>query len=49
MSFSIKKNVITITRGDTLVSKVTIMDAAGNEYIPSAEDSIRFALKQRHM
>lgn len=46
MSFSIKKNVITITRGDTLVSKVTIMDAAGNEYIPCAEDSIRFALKQ---
>lgn len=46
MSFSIKKNVITITRGDTLVSKVAITDAAGNEYVPCEEDSIRFALKQ---
>lgn len=42
----IKKNVITMTRGDSLIAKITITDASGDEYIPDENDSIRFALKQ---
>lgn len=46
MSFSIKKNVITITRGDTLVSQVAITDRNGVEYVPDENDTIRFALRR---
>lgn len=46
MACVIKNNTIRLTQGDTLTTKVTITDADGNEYIPVAEDSIRFALKK---
>lgn len=46
MSCTIKNNLIRLTQGDSLVTKVSITDADGNEYIPSEEDKIRFALKK---
>ena len=44
MSSIIKKNSITLTRGDTLRVKVTI-EKDGIEYLPVLGDSVRFALK----
>lgn len=48
MSSSVKKNKITLTRGDTLRVKVEIIK---NEepYIPEAGDKVRFALKHPDM
>ena len=52
MSISIRKNTITMTRGDTLRVKVIInaSDAEGNviEYTPVEGDQIRFALKEKY-
>lgn len=52
MSVSIRKNTITMTRGDTLRVKVIINsnDEEGNvtEYIPAEGDKIRFALKEKY-
>jgi len=48
MSCTIKNNVIKITQGDTLVTKINITDADGEEYVPVAEDSIRFAVKKEY-
>ena len=45
MSSKIKKNSISLTRGDTFRAKVGILLEDGTPYIPSAEDSLRFALK----
>lgn len=42
---SIKKNKISMPRGDTLDTVVDITDADGNEYVPQEEDVIRFAVK----
>ena len=41
----IENNTITITRGDTLETAVLISTSDGDEFIPSAGDVIRFALK----
>lgn len=41
----IKNNKITITRGDTLETHLTIKMANGDEYVPAHGDEIRFALK----
>lgn len=46
MSYSIKKNRITLTRGDTLKVNVSITTSSGEEYIPEEGDRIRFALKK---
>ena len=52
MSVSIKKNIITMTRGDTLRLKVEIYgsDDKGNviKYTPVEGDKIRFALKEKY-
>lgn len=45
MSSSIKKNRITLTRGDTFRAKLTLKDKNGEEYTPEEGDKIRFALK----
>ena len=42
----IENNVITITRGDTLDTNVSIKTADGEDYIPAEGDVIRFALKK---
>ena len=46
MACIIKNNVIRLTKGDTLSTKITITDINGEEYIPTEEDKIRFALKK---
>ena len=52
MSVSIRKNTITMTRGDTLKVKVeiTAYDEDGNviTYAPIEGDQIRFALKEQY-
>ena len=40
------KNIIVMTRADTLITKINIVDADGNEYIPDSNDQLRFALKE---
>ena len=46
MSSKISGNSITLTRGDTLRVKVTILDNE-EEYTPIGGDSVRFALKHK--
>lgn len=41
----VSDSTITITRGDTLLLKVGIKDGSGEDYIPSGNDQVRFALK----
>ena len=41
----ITDNVITIVRGDTLETLLNIKTKCGEDYLPSADDVIRFALK----
>lgn len=48
MSYSIKGNTITLTRGDTFMAKV-ILVVEGEEYTPNDEDVIRFAVKNKEM
>lgn len=42
---SIKDNVITLTRGDTLETTVSVSLQSGEPYVPAEGDRIRFALK----
>ena len=46
MSFSVKKNAIVLTRGDTFKGRVTINNSDGSEYEPQVGDTIRFAMKR---
>ena len=39
---------ISLTRGDTLKVKVSMVKPNGSEYIPAGSDSIRFALKKHY-
>jgi hypothetical protein len=48
MACTIKNNLIKLTKGDSLTTKVSITDADGNEYIPTEDDKIRFALKKEY-
>lgn len=48
MSSSIDGNAITLTRGDTLLLKVTIT-RDGEEYTPTSSDKVRFALKHKEL
>lgn len=45
MSSWIKKNIISVTRADSLWTALTIQDANGDDYVPDPNDVIRFALK----
>lgn len=45
MSYSIKDTTITMTRGDTMVARISITDSEGYQYIPVEGDKIRFAMK----
>ena len=47
MACTIKGTTIRLTQGDTLVTKITITNGnTGEEYIPIAQDVIRFAVKK---
>ena len=45
MACWIKKNIISITKEDSLWTKLAITDADGNPYVPDPNDEIWFALK----
>lgn len=42
------KNLIVLTRGDTLILDIKIVDADGNDYVPAPTDQLRFALKENY-
>lgn len=46
MSFKVKNNIITLTRGDTFKAHLTISNPDGTEYTPVEGDVVRFALKE---
>ena len=41
----IKKNIIGLTRGDSMKVKLNLVDSQGNEYVPDPHDIIKFGLK----
>ena len=43
-----EKNLIILTRGDTLILDIDIYDAEGNVYEPEPTDVLRFALKESY-
>lgn len=47
MSYSIKDNLITLTRGDTLIAHIEITNPDGSPYTPVEGDSVRFAMKSK--
>lgn len=49
MAYTVKKNAISLTRGDTFIGKVDLYDNDGEPYTPASEDVIRFALKHDKM
>ena len=44
--FTITDNNISLTRGDTLFLTLNLTDSDGDTYVPTDEDSIRFAMKK---
>lgn len=48
MGYSIKGTTISLTRGDTLMVKIDILDFNGESYVPSDGDKIRFALHDEY-
>lgn len=48
MSVKFIGNDITMTRGDTLKTKIIIEDSDGKEYVPIEGDYIRFAMKKKY-
>lgn len=48
MSFSVKKNTIALTRGDTFKATIRITNADGSPYEPVEGDAIRFAMKKNY-
>ncbi len=46
---NITGTTITMTRGDTLIATVEILDETGQAYEPVSSDSVRFALKSAEM
>lgn len=49
MGFQINNTTIVLTRGDTFRAKlVDFKDSDGNEYTPTVNDTIRFAMKKNY-
>lgn len=48
MSYNVSGTTITLTRGDTFIADVEILDANGEIYVPGNGDSIRFAMKENY-
>lgn len=46
MSSSVNGSSITLTRGDTFVSDLTILDTRGEPYVPTTDESIRFEMRK---
>lgn len=48
--FKIDGTNITLTRGDTLIAEVkATVKSTGEDYIPTAQDHVRFAMKRNQM
>lgn len=48
MSYSVTKNNITLTRGDTFKAQISIKDKDGNLYVPQEGDLIEFGVKKNY-
>ena len=48
MSYSVKKNTIYLTRGDTFRATIALKDAEGEIYTPQPDETIRFAMKKHY-
>ena len=48
MSYSVKNNAITLTRGDTFIAQIAL-SLNGEPYTPIEGDEIRFAVKHKTM
>ena len=48
MSYSVKKNTIYLTRGDTFRATIALKDAEGEIYTPVEGETIRFAMKKTY-
>ena len=48
MSYSVKKNTIYLTRGDTFRATIALKDAEGEIYTPNPDEIIRFAMKKNY-
>lgn len=50
MSVTIRenKNTILMTKADTLLTTINIVDSDGNSYIPAETDRLQFALKKNY-
>lgn len=48
MAYSVTKNTISLTRGDTFIGKVDIM-RNGESYTPEQDDIVQFSLKRNRM
>ena len=48
MSYSVKKNTIYLTRGDTFRATIALKDAEGEIYTPQPDEVIRFAMKKHY-
>lgn len=48
MSYSVKKNTIYLTRGDTFRATIALKDAEGEIYTPESDETIRFAMKKTY-
>lgn len=48
MSYSVSGTTITLTRGDTFMAQISIVDKDGNTYVPVEGDTVRFAMKQKY-
>ena len=47
--FDIKNNKIELTRGDSAIAEVAMLNKSGGPYVPQEGDSIRFVLKSDWM
>ena len=45
---AVSGTTITITKGDTGIITVSIMNADGSQYVPQSGDTIRFAMKKNY-
>lgn len=48
MSYSVNKNNIILTRGDTFKAQIVIKDKDGNLYTPQNDDLIEFGVKKNY-
>lgn len=46
MSSTVNGTVITLTRGDTFISDLTIVDPSGENYIPTEGETVRFEMRK---